>query len=79
MHLSSPNRQLDHVARGGHIRERDEPAWLAPTLDAWRRDVGAIVVLAAILLVWARASLTPVRNVLFERHAERRGLHRGTC
>lgn len=42
-------------------RERGEPAWLAPTLDAWRPNVGAIgvfaLVLAVILLVWARASL----------------------
>ena len=42
-------------------RERGEPAWLAPTLDAWRPEVGAIgvfaLVLAVILLVWARASL----------------------
>ena len=42
-------------------RERGEPAWLAPTLDAWRGNVGAIgvfaIVLAVILLVWARASL----------------------
>jgi uncharacterized membrane protein len=42
-------------------RERGEPAWLAPSLDAWRANVGAIgmfaLVLAVILLVWARASL----------------------
>ena len=42
-------------------RERGEPAWLAPTLDAWQPNVGAIgmfaLVLAVILLVWARASL----------------------
>ncbi len=42
-------------------RELGEPAWLAPTLDAWRDNVGAIgvfaIVLAVILLVWARASL----------------------
>jgi uncharacterized membrane protein len=42
-------------------RERGEPAWLAPSLDAWRPNVGAIgmfaLVLAVILLVWARASL----------------------
>jgi len=42
-------------------RERGEPAWLAPTLDAWLPNVGAIgmfsLVLAVILLVWARASL----------------------
>jgi uncharacterized membrane protein len=42
-------------------RQRGEPQWLAPTLDAWRPNVGAIgifgLVLAVILLVWARASL----------------------
>jgi uncharacterized membrane protein len=42
-------------------RERGEPAWLAPSLDAWAPNVGAIgmfaLVLAVILLVWARASL----------------------
>ncbi len=42
-------------------RERGQPAWLAPTLDAWRPNVGAIgmfaLVLGVILLVWARASL----------------------
>jgi uncharacterized membrane protein len=42
-------------------RERGEPTWLAPTLDAWQPNVGAIgvfaLVLAVILLVWARASL----------------------
>jgi uncharacterized membrane protein len=42
-------------------RERGEPAWLAPTLDAWRPNAGAIgmfaLVLAVILLIWARASL----------------------
>jgi uncharacterized membrane protein len=42
-------------------RERGEPAWLAPTLDAWQPNAGAIgmfsLVLAVILLVWARASL----------------------
>ena len=42
-------------------RERGEPAWLASSLDAWRPNVGAIgmfaLVLAVILLVWARASL----------------------
>lgn len=42
-------------------REAGEPAWLAPTLDAWRPNAGAIgmfsLVLAVILLVWARASL----------------------
>jgi len=42
-------------------RARGEPAWLAPTLDAWRPNFGAIgifaLVLMVILLVWARASL----------------------
>jgi len=42
-------------------RQRGEPVWLAPTLDAWRGNVGAIgmfsLVLTVILLVWARASL----------------------
>jgi uncharacterized membrane protein len=42
-------------------RESGEPAWLGPTLDAWRPNAGAIgmfsLVLAVILLVWARASL----------------------
>lgn len=42
-------------------RERGEPVSLAPTLDAWRANAGAIgvfaIVLAVILLVWARASL----------------------
>ncbi len=42
-------------------RERGLPAWLAPTLDAWAGNAGAIgvfaLVLAVILLVWARASL----------------------
>ena len=42
-------------------RQRGEPARLAPTLDAWRPNVGAIgmfaLVLGVILLVWARASL----------------------
>jgi uncharacterized membrane protein len=42
-------------------RERGLPAWLAPTLDAWSANAGAIgvfaLVLAVILLVWARASL----------------------
>ncbi len=41
--------------------ERGEPPWLAPTLDAWATNKGAIgmfaLVLAVILLVWARASL----------------------
>jgi uncharacterized membrane protein len=42
-------------------RESGQPAWLAPTLDAWRPNVGSVgmfaLVLAVILLVWARASL----------------------
>lgn len=42
-------------------RERGEPVWLAPTLDAWAPNKSAIgmfaLVLAVILLVWARASL----------------------
>jgi len=42
-------------------REQGKPARLAPTLDAWRPNVGAVgifaLVLAVILLVWARASL----------------------
>ena len=42
-------------------RERGLPAWLAPTLDAWRPNVGSVgifaLVLCVILLVWARASL----------------------
>ena len=42
-------------------RARGEPAWLAPTLDAWRPNVGSLgvfaLVLAVVLLVWARASL----------------------
>jgi uncharacterized membrane protein len=42
-------------------REQGEPAWLAPTLDAWTPNVSAIglfsLVLTVILLVWARASL----------------------
>ncbi len=41
--------------------EQGKPAWLAPTLDAWRPNVGAVgmfaLVLGVILLVWARASL----------------------
>ncbi len=41
--------------------ERGEPAWLAPTLDAWAANKSAIglfaLVLGVILLVWARASL----------------------
>jgi len=42
-------------------REHGQPRRLAPTLDAWRPNVGAIgmfaLVLGVILLVWARASL----------------------
>jgi uncharacterized membrane protein len=42
-------------------RERGESVTLAPTLDAWRPEVGSIgvfaIVLTVILLVWARASL----------------------
>ncbi len=42
-------------------RERGLPPWLAPTIDAWADNKGAIgvfaLVLAVILLVWARASL----------------------
>lgn len=42
-------------------RERGEPPWLAPTLDAWRPNVGSIgifaLVLGVLLLVWSRASL----------------------
>ena len=42
-------------------RERGQPAGLAPTLDAWRPNVGSVgifsLVLCGILLVWARASL----------------------
>jgi uncharacterized membrane protein len=42
-------------------RERGEPVVLAHSLDAWRANVASIgifaVVLAVILLVWARASL----------------------
>ena len=42
-------------------RERGEQVLLAPTLDAWRSNTGAIgvfaLVLTVVLLVWARASL----------------------
>jgi uncharacterized membrane protein len=42
-------------------REQGLPTWLAPTLDAWRPNVGAVgmfaLVLGIVLLVWARASL----------------------
>ena len=42
-------------------RQSGQPVWLAPTLDAWRPNVGSVgifaLVLVVILLVWARASL----------------------
>ena len=42
-------------------RELGEAPWLAPTLQAWRGNAGAIgvfaLVLTVVLLVWARASL----------------------
>jgi uncharacterized membrane protein len=42
-------------------RELGEPTSLAPTLDAWRGNAGAIgvfaIVLTVVLLLWARASL----------------------
>jgi uncharacterized membrane protein len=42
-------------------RERGDPVALAPTLDAWRPNVGSIgifaIVLGVLLLVWSRASL----------------------
>ena len=42
-------------------RERGERVLLAPTLDAWRANTGAIgvfaLVLTVVLLVWARVSL----------------------
>jgi uncharacterized membrane protein len=42
-------------------RESGLPPWLAPTLDSWRPNAGAIgvfaLVLGVILLIWARASL----------------------
>ncbi|HEX4882960.1 MAG TPA: DUF2189 domain-containing protein [Casimicrobiaceae bacterium] len=45
-------------------RERGEPPWLAPTLDAWRPNVGSIgifaLVLGVLLLVWSRASLVVI-------------------
>jgi uncharacterized membrane protein len=51
-------------------RQRGEPPRLAPTLDAWRPNVGATgmfaLVLGVILLVWARASL--VVFALFYTH-----------
>jgi len=51
-------------------RERGDDAGLAPTLSAWRDNVGAIgvyaVVLTVIMLVWGRASL--VTFALFYTH-----------
>jgi uncharacterized membrane protein len=51
-------------------RQRGEAPRLAPTLEAWRPNVGAIgmfaLVLGVILLVWARASL--VVFALFYTH-----------
>jgi uncharacterized membrane protein len=45
-------------------RERGETPWLAPTLDAWRPNVGSIglfaLVLGVLLLVWSRASLVVI-------------------
>jgi uncharacterized membrane protein len=45
-------------------RERGEPPWLVPTLDAWRPNVGSIgifaLVLGILLLVWSRASLVVI-------------------
>lgn len=45
-------------------RQRGEPPWLAPTLDAWRPNVGSIgifaLVLGVLLLVWSRASLVVI-------------------
>jgi uncharacterized membrane protein len=45
-------------------RQRGEPAWVAPTLDAWRPNVGSIgifaLVLGVLLLVWSRASLVVI-------------------
>ena len=42
-------------------RERGEPTSLAPTLDAWRGNAGAVgvfaIILTVVLLLWARASL----------------------
>jgi uncharacterized membrane protein len=45
-------------------RERGQPQWLAPSLDAWRPNVGSIgifaLVLGVLLLVWSRASLVVI-------------------
>ena len=45
-------------------RERGEPVRLAPTIDIWRRNVGAMgmfaLVLGVLLLVWSRASLVVI-------------------
>lgn len=45
-------------------RQRGEPPMLAPTLDAWRPNVGSIgifaLVLGVLLLVWSRASLVVI-------------------
>jgi uncharacterized membrane protein len=45
-------------------REHGEPLWLAPTLDAWRPNVGSVgifaLVLGVLLLVWSRASLVVI-------------------
>jgi uncharacterized membrane protein len=52
---------LYELSRG---RERGEPPRLAPTLDAWRPNVGSIgifaLVLGVLLLVWSRASLVVI-------------------
>jgi len=49
---------LYHLSRA---RERGEPVRLAPSLVAWRTNIGAVgvfaLVLTIILLVWGRASL----------------------
>jgi uncharacterized membrane protein len=45
-------------------RERGEPVRLAPTIDIWRPNVGAIgmfaLVLGVLLLLWSRASLVVI-------------------
>ncbi len=45
-------------------RERGQPQLLAPSLDAWRPNVGSIgifaLVLGVLLLVWSRASLVVI-------------------
>ena len=61
-------------------RERGEPVWLAPTLDAWRPNVGAIGVFAPdprgrAARLGARVARR-VRALLHERDAERAGLPR---